>query len=87
MKQAYNRTRLSKADDGGMFPAGEMPVDDELAYRLGQQVNEFSSIDRIEHVKAICRVVQKAQPSVYDRGRRRTLGQVHAPTASEGDRL
>lgn len=90
MKQAFNRTRTFRGDSGGMYEGSDVgDLDQPLLAEIGSQCCIESTIDLVEHVTSIARVVSaaRARHSVNDRGRRRTLGQVHAPAASEGDRL
>lgn len=89
MRTAYNRTRTFRGDSGGMYEGSAVgELDQGLLARLGANCSDFSPIDRIAHVTAIAGVITRRRElaaSTDDRGRRRTLGQVHAPAASEGD--
>lgn len=89
MKHAYNRTRTFRGDAGGMYDDSDVgELDQGLLARLGGQCCVESPINRIDHVTAVARVVTAARrKALSDRGRRRTLGQVSTPAASEGDRL
>lgn len=89
MKHAWNRSRTFRGDSGGMYDVSVVgELDQPMLARLGAQCTGAADVDVIEHVLNVARVVTAARVRhLNDRGRRRTLGQVHAPTASEGDRL
>lgn len=88
MKHAWNRSRTFRGDSGGMYDTSAVgELDQELLARLGAQCTVAADVDVVEHVLNVARVVTAARARpLNDRGRRRTLGQVSTPAASEGDR-
>lgn len=76
---AVNRTQGRAANSGHMFDPADFgalldhPEAQPLIARLGAQVSEFSTVDRVEHVCRIAAVVLRAKRAPLNQYAKATL--------------